>query len=149
MKREDGFTLLEIIITLTIMSLVLGAIYTLMLNGISAWKRQETQIDTLQNMRVAMNLLSKEIENGSNLQVIQTTNPPRSQLQSGQSGTIKFYLENGIIYRESNGAKNPLAYGIDSLVFEELGNNLVGIEISAMVGNRKYRTYSRVWQRVR
>lgn len=62
MRVETGFTLLELLLSITILSLILGAIYGTLNMGSRAWEKGERDIDKLQRMRVIMDLLSREIK---------------------------------------------------------------------------------------
>lgn len=57
-----GFTLLELLLSITILSLVLVVIYGTLNLGFRAWEKGERDIDKIQRMRVIMHLLSREIK---------------------------------------------------------------------------------------
>ena len=59
---EKGFTLLELLISIAILSLVLVMIYGTLSMGSRAWEKGEEDIEKTQRMRVVMNLLSREIK---------------------------------------------------------------------------------------
>jgi general secretion pathway protein J len=59
---ERGFTLLELLLSITILSMVLASIYGIFSVGSSAWEKGERDIDKNQRMRVVMDLLSREIK---------------------------------------------------------------------------------------
>ena len=62
LSPERGFTLLELLLSITVLSLVLGVIYGTLNMGSRAWEKGERDIDKIQRMRVIMNLLSREIK---------------------------------------------------------------------------------------
>lgn len=57
-----GFTLLELIITFTILSLILVIIFGAMRLGSSSWDRGEESADRYQRMRIVINLLSQQLK---------------------------------------------------------------------------------------
>jgi general secretion pathway protein J len=57
-----GFTLLELIITFTILSLILVMIFGAMRLGSSSWERGEASTDRYQRMRIVFNLLSQQLK---------------------------------------------------------------------------------------
>lgn len=59
---ERGFTLLELLLSITILSLVLASIYGTLNMGSRAWEKGERDIDKIQRMRVIMDILSREIK---------------------------------------------------------------------------------------
>ena len=59
---EKGFTLLELLCSITILSLVLVSVYGTLNMGSRAWEKGERDIDKIQRMRVVMDLLGREIK---------------------------------------------------------------------------------------
>lgn len=57
-----GFTLLELIISIAILSAVLVTIYATLSMGSRTWDKGERDIEKVQRMRVVMDLLSREIK---------------------------------------------------------------------------------------
>ena len=57
-----GFTLLELILSIAILSAVLVTIYATLSTGSRAWDKGERDIEKVQRMRVVMDLLSREIK---------------------------------------------------------------------------------------
>jgi general secretion pathway protein J len=62
LSPETGFTLLELLCSLAILSLVLTSIYGTLNMGARAWDKGERDIDKFQRMRVIMDVLSREIK---------------------------------------------------------------------------------------
>lgn len=61
-NSQVGFTLLELIISIAILSAVLVTIYATLSMGARTWDKGERDIDKVQRMRVLMDLLSREIK---------------------------------------------------------------------------------------
>ena len=59
---EKGFTFLELICSITILSMVLVSVYGTFNTGARAWEKGERDIDKIQRMRVIMDLLGREIK---------------------------------------------------------------------------------------
>jgi len=59
---DKGFTLLELLVSIAILSMVLVMIYGTLSMGSRAWEKGEEDIEKTQRMRVVMNLLSREIK---------------------------------------------------------------------------------------
>ncbi|MBW2653267.1 MAG: prepilin-type N-terminal cleavage/methylation domain-containing protein [Deltaproteobacteria bacterium] len=62
LNPEKGFTLLELLVSIAILSMVLVMIYGTLSMGSRAWEKGEEDIEKVQRMRVVMNLLSREIK---------------------------------------------------------------------------------------
>jgi general secretion pathway protein J len=61
-KRDLGFTLLELVVTLTILGLVLVMVLGLLRLGSSSWERGEAKADHYQKQRIVFNLLSQQVK---------------------------------------------------------------------------------------
>jgi len=61
-KRESGFTLLELVVTLTILGFVLVMVLGILRLGITSWERGEAKVDHYQKQRVVLNLLSQQVK---------------------------------------------------------------------------------------
>lgn len=61
-SRQTGFTLLELIVSIAILSMVLVTIYSTLSMGSRTWEKGERDIEKIQRMRVIMDLLSREIK---------------------------------------------------------------------------------------
>ena len=61
-RLHAGFTLLELILSIAILSAVLVTIYSTLSMGSRAWEKGERDIEKVQRMRVVMDLLSREIK---------------------------------------------------------------------------------------
>jgi general secretion pathway protein J len=59
---ETGFTLLELLCSITILSMVLVSVYGVLNMGSRAWEKGERDIEKIQRMRVIMDLLGREIK---------------------------------------------------------------------------------------
>jgi prepilin-type N-terminal cleavage/methylation domain-containing protein len=62
-RRENGFSLVELMIALTVTLIVSGAIYGLLTSGSAAFRREPELADRQQNIRVAMDLLARDVFN--------------------------------------------------------------------------------------
>ena len=61
-KRDSGFTLLELVVTLTILGFVLVMVLGLLRLGITSWERGEAKADHYQKQRIVLNLLSQQVK---------------------------------------------------------------------------------------
>jgi prepilin-type N-terminal cleavage/methylation domain-containing protein len=60
---EAGFSLVEMLVAMTITLIVSGAIYGLLAGGQNAFRREPELTDRQQNIRIAMNLIMRDIAN--------------------------------------------------------------------------------------
>jgi prepilin-type N-terminal cleavage/methylation domain-containing protein len=61
--RERGFSLIELLIAMTVTLIVSGAIYGLLASGSSAFQREPEMADRQQNIRIAMDLVARDVFN--------------------------------------------------------------------------------------
>jgi prepilin-type N-terminal cleavage/methylation domain-containing protein len=62
-RDERGFSLIELVIALTVTMLVVGAVYGLLTSGNSAFRREPSLADRQQNIRLAMDAISRDVYN--------------------------------------------------------------------------------------
>ena len=74
---DGGFSLIELMVAMTITLIISGAVYGLMAGGQTAFRREPEQADRQQNIRVGMDLIMRDIANaGSGMpQFMQTFTP--------------------------------------------------------------------------
>ena len=60
---QSGFSLVELIVAMAVTMLVTGAVYGLMAGGNNAFRREPELTDRQQNVRVAMDLIQKDVAN--------------------------------------------------------------------------------------
>ena len=61
-ERDSGFTLLELVVTLTILGFVLVMVLGLLRLGSTSWERGEAKVDHYQKQRIVLNLLSQQVK---------------------------------------------------------------------------------------
>lgn len=62
-RRQRGFTLIELLVAVTLLSIVMAALYSAFSSTIQMWKRGETNFETYQDARLALSILSRELQN--------------------------------------------------------------------------------------
>ncbi len=60
-KRQSGFSLVELMVAMTVTLIVSGAIYGLLTSGSNAFRREPEVADRQQNIRLAMDLVSRDV----------------------------------------------------------------------------------------
>lgn len=61
LQKESGMTIIEIVITLSVLGFVIAALYSFYLSGISGWNRGTEQMEYQQTARIAMDKMIREI----------------------------------------------------------------------------------------
>jgi prepilin-type N-terminal cleavage/methylation domain-containing protein len=60
-SRSEGFTLIELLVAMTVTLVISGAIFGLLTGGQNAFRKEPELTDRQQNIRVAMNLIQKDV----------------------------------------------------------------------------------------
>ena len=63
MRKDSGFSMVELMIAMTVTLIVSGAIYGLLTSGSTAFRREPEMADRQQNIRMAMDLISRDVFN--------------------------------------------------------------------------------------
>ncbi|NUM56531.1 MAG: prepilin-type N-terminal cleavage/methylation domain-containing protein [Candidatus Hydrogenedentes bacterium] len=61
--HNDGFTLAELLVASTVLAIVLGTVYTAFSSSVSMWKIGESNIAVYQDARVALDVMTRELQN--------------------------------------------------------------------------------------
>ena len=61
MRRQSGFSLVELMVAMTVTLIVSGAIYGLLASGGNAFRREPEVADRQQNIRLAMDLITRDV----------------------------------------------------------------------------------------
>lgn len=62
-SKQSGFTLMELLVATTLLSIVLSSVYVLFHSSIQTWKRLEAGVNPHQDARLVMNLIARDINN--------------------------------------------------------------------------------------
>ena len=62
-RANQGFTLMELMVSTVLLSVVMGSVYGLFHSVLSTWRTVEDDFDLYQDARVAMTVIGREIEN--------------------------------------------------------------------------------------
>jgi prepilin-type N-terminal cleavage/methylation domain-containing protein len=63
MRRQSGFSMVELMVAMTVTLIVSAAIYGLLTSGSTAFRREPELADRQQNIRVAMDLIARDVFN--------------------------------------------------------------------------------------
>lgn len=118
MLRQRGFTLLELMISLLLLSVVLETCYSFLYIGQQQYKLQRNRIDEQQNVRIVLNKIENELRKASILKdkVItkQITTLSGEHVNELYIDDVKIYFseQQKAIQYTHNGGTNQLAYNI-------------------------------------
>ncbi|MFZ5943371.1 MAG: PilW family protein [Bacillota bacterium] len=158
MKDNKGFTLIEAIIVITILSLIVAALSGLFESSMRSWSKVNNQAELQHNLRFAINQITADIKNSRGIVVGSSENV--IILQMSDSDTIKYGLktdnlasehpydlEGMVLYMEKNGGnQEPVANFIAGLEFSYNNINFseatyVKVKIEGMTNSGKNTVY--------
>ena len=115
MRNEKGLSLIELIITLLIVSLLLGSIYGILQGTFGVWLHGSEKMDLQQNARIAMNTLENEIKRADRV----NSNSTSTSLNLTIDGQLVRYHLSGtqLLRATTGGGNNPVAYNLRQLSF--------------------------------
>jgi general secretion pathway protein J len=74
-KRQSGFTLIEVLLALSILSIIMVLVLGAMRIGVRAWEKGEDMLATQQRSRTVLDLLTRQVTSASVLMSIQNRQP--------------------------------------------------------------------------
>lgn len=145
-RDRSGFTLIEALISLSILSIVLVTILSIYQFHLVTWKRNEELMEVLDNLRISLDRIGREVRQAKALHPDSDDN--KIKFYATGSETIEYFLEGTDIYRKKgNGVKQPVASYITALEFRYGPEGLVAIKITGgtnRTGEISYTTSIRI-----
>lgn len=142
---EQGITLIELLVTLTILGFVITALYTFYLSGLQSWNRSIDSMEYQQSARIAMNKMINEIRYAQEVDIRSDSNDLLYfwTEHRGKKTLFRFRLSGRQLLLEQRGANdthyayNVIALGISGLSFAIDENDTVLITIRAGDGKKE------------
>lgn len=111
-KNLKGFTLLEIIVSVTLFTIIIILVSDIYLITQRAYNKNSDTAELTQNARVSLDRISRELRQSSNIVTIlpetgtDPDNPPANQIffqdghETGQTTYLRYYLDGANLMRE-------------------------------------------------
>ncbi len=126
-KNQAGFSLLELVIAITILSLIMGIIYGGMQLGNRSWKAGEARVESNQRLRLVLNQLAEEIRSAYSIRMQGETQDDKYQAFWGEANRIRFVsVTAGLMSEPLENKLRALSYYVDGdagLVLKETALN--------------------------
>lgn len=152
-NRESGFTLVEMLIAMTIGLIILTALSSTFLMQRKTYAVQEQIVEMVQTARAAMDMMTREIRmagydptgatfdgityNSSQLQILADSDGNGSTADSNENITYTYDGTNLQIDRNTGGGAQPFAENIQSFTFDYLDS--AGISTTTTADIRQIR----------
>lgn len=142
--NEKGFTLVEVLMALTILLIVLGIAFNFLKTSFDLDRNISQSVDLQQNARFAMQSIVRDLKNGTNIQLV---NSQRIKFTDGLgTQTVEYRLSGDQLIRDENNSNSPVASSISQLNFAK-GGDLITINLTASQNNQQVSLRSKVFLR--
>ncbi len=96
LAREDGFTLSELLTTLSILTIVIGSLMIVFVSGMNSEERVQRRFETQQEARLALDQIRREAHCASSLtisgggSILSMTLPPQCPTSGASTATVTY-----------------------------------------------------------
>jgi len=126
-REQRGFTLVELLISVLLLSILFLAVWGLFAQGFILWKQGENKVDMYDSLRISLDRAGRELRYAQNI----TDSSDASNLYFVNAGgtTVRYYCSAYALYRQEQGAvAQPLASDMQSVDFTYLNSS--GTEVT-------------------
>ncbi len=129
LHNRRGITLVETLVVLVLTGIIMATLMVFFTTSLNLFGRGDRQTEVQQQARIAINHLrndltaaiAQDVETGTGGQVVSL-----ERLEAGQGGpdqvAVNYTLENGTLYRQSKGSKNPVALHVETVEVDMEGS---------------------------
>ncbi|MGI6097040.1 MAG: PilW family protein [Dethiobacteria bacterium] len=141
--KEDGFTLVEVLASLAIMSIFFAGVFSFYVFGMRGWQQGVSRMERQQNMRIALERITEELRWAEEIKDFsdmaagyEYSEMFYSRLEEGINKRYRFYLRGEQLVWESYlkgkvNSYNVIALGITELRFRVNGGKVITVELTA------------------
>lgn len=116
--HKKGFTLIELIIVITILGIAGGVVGYILMGTVDAWTFKANRNDILCDGRLAMNRMVREIREIKDRSNVSKAKSSEFRFINASDVDIKYKLDrDGLLNRTENGTENLLAEYVSDLTF--------------------------------
>lgn len=139
-KKNGGFTIIELLITLSLVGFVLVSTCTFYLFGLRSWQRSSASMEAQQSARIAIDMIISELRYAHEYSLHSDNSEVRFKI-SPDVRTRRFRLVGEELIYESyptgtfNYFHNKVALGITDLEFELCNHGLLRVSLAAEIDN--------------
>lgn len=112
-RDQRGFTLTELLVVTAVLAILLGAVILIQQKGQEAYVMGSNRVETQQNARVALDLMTRELRSATAVTAIPSSTSMTFTDQNGVS--VQYQVSGGTLNRSAGGTTTALIGGVQSL----------------------------------
>ena len=124
-KNKKGFSLIELMVVVVILSLIILGLVTFFTGGVRSWITGQNQLSAQRNARQAMDRMVREIREASNI-IANSTTSQRINFNTPWNSNL-YYTWSGATWESIFEGTNPLINNVQNLIFKYFNNSDVEI----------------------
>lgn len=125
-KSQKGYSLIELLVAMGLFSIVVSIMASMFMASLRGQQKAFTAQNIADNMRYAMEIMSKEIRMGSDFNLVSATDLRfKSNMPNRNGATVEFTLTGGQILFDDDIANAPALTAITSTNISVTGLNFV------------------------
>lgn len=130
MREERGFTLVELMLSVLLLSILFLAVWGLFGQGFILWKQGESKIDMHESLRVSLDRMTRELRYAQGITA--SSDSGNLYFVNAEGTTVRYYCSSYALYRQEQGAvAQPVASDIQSVGFVYLNSS--GAEVTDLL----------------
>jgi len=120
-KNKKGFSLIELMVVVAILSLIILGLVTFFTGGVRSWITGQNQLSAQRNARQAMDRMVREIREASNI-IAGSTSSKRINFNTPWNSNL-YYTWSGNKWEAIFEGTNPLINNVQNLTFKYFNNS--------------------------
>ncbi len=117
---QRGFTLAELAVVMAVIGLIMAGVLAIQMEGEQAYLFGSSRVETQQNARVALDLMTRELRSAQSITAIPSATDVTFVDENGS--TVEYALSGSTLNRTQGGTTTPLIGGVHGLAITYLSD---------------------------